>query len=101
MALEKLFICAVAAELVHGLEKEISARVQRRSKLRAVFGVGLERDCQRQVRVANSSGLVEIFHLGICWGALMKSTLRKITSRALTATLTRDVADALTSVSQG
>lgn len=60
----------MAAELVHGLEKEISVRVQRRSKLRTIFGVGLERDCQRQVGAADSSGLAEIFHLGICWGSL-------------------------------
>lgn len=99
MALEKLFICAVVAELVHGLEKEI--RVQRRNKLRAIFGVGLERDCQRQVGAVDSSGLAEIFHLDICWGTLMNSTLRKITTRALTATLARAIADVPSSVSQG
>lgn len=67
-ALEKSFIYAVVAELVHGLEKEISDRVQRRSKLRAIFGVGLERDCQRQMRAADSSAFAEIFHPDICWG---------------------------------
>lgn len=30
-ALEKLFICAVAAELVHGLEKKNSVKVHRKS----------------------------------------------------------------------
>lgn len=44
-----LFICAVAAELVHGLEKKSSVKVHKKSKLRAIYGVGLERDCQRQV----------------------------------------------------
>jgi len=86
----------VAAELVRVLEKEIGVGVQRRSKLRAVSGVGLGRDCQRQVGAADSCRLAEIFHLGICWGALMKTTLRKITARVLTATLARDVADAPT-----
>lgn len=61
----------MAVELVHGLEKEIILRVQRRSKLRAIFGAWLERDCHRQVGAADNSGLTEAFHLGICWGALM------------------------------
>lgn len=94
-----LFICAVAAELVHGLEKKSSVKVHKKSKLRAIYGVGLERDCQRQVWDADSSRLAEIFHLGICWGALMK--FRSIITWALSVTLATDLADVPTSVSQG
>lgn len=98
LAWEKLFICEVATELVHGLENKNSVKIHRKSKLRAIYGVGLQRDCQREIWDADNSRLAEIFHLGICWGTLMK--LRRIITWTLPGTLATDSADVPTSVSQ-
>lgn len=49
MSLEKLLVFAVATELVHGLEKKNSVKIHRKSNLKAIYEVGLERFCQREV----------------------------------------------------
>lgn len=98
LALEKLLIYAVAVELVHSLEKKNSVKIHRKSKLRAIYGVRLQRDCQREILDADSSRLAETFHLGICWGTFMK--FRRIIPWTLSVTLAPDLADVPTSVSQ-